>query len=285
MFEPINDLSNQAQAPVRFNTRTRGRKTSVLSPDGTTKLHGPYHRIHVDPRYRHFARIPDRIVRCLDYFEVGCDRLAATRVLAAYYLFIAVVDDALDAGEAHAATTVFAHLSAAPPRAGWHLSEVGRITEELKRQLNYKLDAALRDQFALLYQAVRRERAAASIEAYVEARKAVGGLTADLSYQLIGPLLDADNQNLRTFMKRVGAVGCLVDSVIDLGADQREGLLSFQPTVRDHIKLALITCREGLSIALAHPRLAGLFIMSVLDNIHDRFPASKPSVFAVQGKI
>jgi len=275
MLETITDLLNQAPTPVQFRTLAANPATSPVSADERPRAGEIQTRMLSDPRYGHFARIPGRIVRCLDYFKVGCDRSAAVRILAAYYLFIAVVDDALDSGEPEAAAaTVLAHLSARQPEPGSQLSQVAIITEHLKRQLNYEVGSTIRDQFAVLYETVRSERAAASIQAYIEVRKAVGRLTADLSYQLICPVLDHDNHNLRTFMTRVGEVGCLTDSVIDLSADRREGLLNFQPTIRDRFKLALVTCRAGLSIAVDHPRLAGMFAISILDNIHDRFPAT-----------
>jgi hypothetical protein len=216
-------------------------------------------------------------VRCLDYFGVGCDRFAAARTLAAYYLFIAVVDDAIDSGETQVGAMVLQHLSTRSAASEPLPTDVAVITENLKRELDYQIDSCLRDQFWLLYETVSHEKAAKSIDAYTEVRKAVGQLTADLSYLLISPLLERDSVRLRAFMRKVGAVGCLVDSVIDLDADKRRGLLSFQPTMRDWLKLALITCGEGLSIALRHPRLAGLFLMSILDTIHDRFPLSRPA--------
>jgi hypothetical protein len=125
-----------------------------------------------------------------------------------------------------------------------------------------------------LYKTVCQERSALSIEAYIEVREVVGRLTADLSYVLISPLLDGDEKTLRAFMQNVGAVGCLVDSVIDLSADQRRGLVSFMPTSRDYLKLTLAALRQGLSIGLRHPRLAGLFAHAILDNVRDRFIAT-----------
>jgi hypothetical protein len=95
---------------------------------------------------------------------------------------------------------------------------------------------------------------------------------------LISPLLKGEEQTLRVFMQKVGAVGCLIDSVIDLRADQRRGLVSFLPTRRDHVKLTLAALRQGLSISLRHPRLAGVFADAILDDVRDRFMTTPESM-------
>ena len=272
MFEAISDPSNPAPATGRFKAWKRNRAPSNTVCQIAPNALATYDQILGAARYRHFARIPGRIVRCLNYFKVGGDHAAAARILGAYYLFIAVVDDAIDSGELQTAAKVFEHLAMCKQADPSDLSEVAVMTENLKRQLDYKVDSTIRNELAFLYETVRQERLAGSIEAYLEVRKAVGRLTADLSYVLIKSSLDHDYQTLRTFMRRVGAVGCLVDSVIDLRSDERQGLLNFRPTVRDRVKLTLITLGEGLSIGLDHPGLAGLFAMSILDNLRDRLP-------------
>jgi hypothetical protein len=268
MFEANSDLSNAARASVRFNPWMRHDATARQL---TTRQCEAYDRIVQDPRYRHFVRIPGRIVRCLDYFQVRGDRIAAARILSAYYIFIAVVDNAIDSGEPQAAATVFEHLANPTLTSRPELSDVALTTRNLKEQLDDTVGLTFRNQLGCLYETVCQERSAVSIEAYIDVRKTVGQLTADLSYVLISPLLDGEAKKLRAFMQRVGAVGCLVDSVIDLSADQRRGLVSFIPTRRDHIKLTLAALHQGLSIGLRHPRLAGLFVQAILDNIRDRF--------------
>jgi len=214
----------------------------------------------------------------LDYFHVRGDRIAAARILSAYYLFIAVVDNAIDSGEEQAAATVFAHLANPTQINHAELSDVALITRNLTEQLPDTVALTFRKQLRRLYETVCQEPSVVSIEAYIEVRKVVGTLTADLSYVLISPLLEGEEKTLRAFMQKVGAVGCLVDSVIDLGADQRQGLVGFIPTRHDHLKLALATLRQGLSIGLKHPRLAGLFVHAILDNVRDRFLTSNESV-------
>ena len=74
-------------------------------------------------------------------------------------------------------------------------------------------------------------------------------------------------------MKQVGAVGCLVDSLIDLSADLRLGLLGFRPGPSDYTKLIACILRDGIRVSLEHPRLCGLFLRAIVDNVRDRFHA------------
>ena len=71
-----------------------------------------------------------------------------------------------------------------------------------------------------------RERAAPPVGTYIGHRKAVGRATARQSYLLIRSALREPNHKLSRLMEEIGAVGCLVDSVIDVREDQRSGLLT-----------------------------------------------------------
>ena len=227
-------------------------------------------RIARTPRYQHFVRIPTRIVSCLDYFAVVVDRAAAERALRVYYLFIGVVDHALDSGDATTATIVFDRLKI-PVIDHSMVSDVAFMTEKLKRQLDHHTHPIIVSKLRELYARVVDERYAGSIESYIESRKEIGRLTAEVSYLFIRSLLGREQTQLRRFMERVGAVGCLVDSVIDLSADGKRGLLSFEPTLRCRMKLVWSALIEGSSIALAHPRLIGLFLQAIGDDVRDRF--------------
>jgi hypothetical protein len=120
-----------------------------------------------------------------------------------------------------------------------------------------------------LYQAVVSERKSKTMRAYIEQRKAIGCLTAEVSYLLIRPLLMSENKDLCRFFQKVGEVGCLVDSVIDLRTDDRLGLLSFRPTLRDYFQLTSQMLRDGLKVLLRHASLLGLFLEAISDNCLD----------------
>jgi len=285
MFEAITDSSNQAPPAGLIQLRRRTDGSSSITRQAAINNKQHLDRIARDPRFSHFTRIPARIIRCLDHFHIQCDRIAAGRILRAYYIFIAVVDSAIDSGESQTADIVFEHLANPIPPNQPELSDVALITQHLRLQLDESVSLKFQHQLRWLHETVRQERNAVSIEAYVDVRRAVGQLTADLSYLLISPLFEVEASDLRTFMQQVGSVGCLIDSMIDLRADQRHGLVSFTPTRRAYIKLTLAALREGLSIGVRHPRLVGLFTQAILDNLRDRFIASSASMIGRQEQV
>lgn len=259
LFEAMSDLANH---PVDASPVAR-----LSSEDAADAV---FDRIAREPRYQHFVRIPNRIVSCLDYFEVVVDRAAAERALCAYYLFIGVVDQALDSGDDRIATMVFDRLKSLVIDHSV-VSDAAFMTETLKRELDHNTRPMIVRKLRDLYARVVDERSASSIETYIESRKQIGQLTAEVSYLLIRPLLSNEETQLCRFMERVGGVGCLIDSVIDLRADERRGLLNFEPTLRCRMKLIWSALVAGSSIALAHPRLIGLFLQAIADDIRDRF--------------
>ncbi len=272
MSEAISDLASQARSTTRRRVWTHHDSPTQISFPAATNYDEQYDRIIHAPRYGHFARIPARIVRCLDYFEVECNRPAAAEILGAYYIFIGVVDHAIDSGAPQAAGQVFDLLESPTPNQLGD-SDVVLATTQLSRFVTHEIKPVVTNTLRKLHRAVIEERLATSVELYVDRRKAVGRLTADLSYALIRPVLSGEENILRAFMQRVGAVGCLVDSVIDLGADQRRGLVSFTPTIRDYTKLVRVALFEALTLGWQHPRLAGLFAQGILDIARDRFIA------------
>ena len=244
---------------------------SILLQDAANEIERRFKAIADDPMYRHFVRIPDRIIGCLDYFGADFDRAAVADRMRAYYLFIGVVDHAIDSGEVGTGAMILERFGSRKPSFDTSDSNAKLMTEILKGQITDDIYPLIRENLSELYREVVSERAASSVESYIEYRKAVGRLTADQSYLMIRPLLGGENQRVRLFMQRVGEVGCLVDSVIDLGPDTRRGLLGFRPTTMDFAKLSFCTLREGLSLWVRHLRLTGLFFAAIVDNIRDRF--------------
>jgi hypothetical protein len=230
-----------------------------------------------DSKYQHFVRIPDRILECINHFGIGCDQATARTRLHAYYLFIGVVDDAIDSGRIDIGSLVLEYLRTPAPvfDEASRRSSVKLMTEVLKSHISDEtyplMIAKLRD----LYGQVVSERGATSIDSYIDHRKAVGALTAELSYLLIHPGLSDNGEELCEFMKQVGAIGCLVDSLIDLSADRRLGLLGFKPGLMAYTKLIDCILRDGLRVSLKHLGLSGLFLRAIVDNMRDPFRAKR----------
>jgi hypothetical protein len=245
----------------------------ALPEEAVVDVERLYQTIVLDPKFAHFVHIPERIIHCLDHFGVGCDRMEIEVRLRSYYLFIGVVDDAIDSGQLEIGKQILERLGTRIPSFDeqTRVSCVHLATEVLKRDISDEVYPAVLMKLHELYRAVVKERKARTIAAYIEQREAVGCLTAELSYLLIRPFLKGECQDFCDFMKRVGAVGCLVDSVIDLAVDAELGLLSFQPATGDFLKLVSCTARKGLSLSLKHPALFRLFFEAVSDNVQDRF--------------
>jgi len=235
-----------------------------------------YHHLAADPKYQHFVHIPDRILQCIDYFGITCERAVTRERLHAYYLFIGVVDDSIDSGQMGTGSLILDYLNTAVPfDESVRQSKVKLVTEMLKRQTDDETRPLILNQLRQLNEAVIKERAATSIESYLEQRRAVGALTAEASYVLIRPGLSGEIEPLLRFMRQVGAVGCLIDSLIDLSADRRLGLLGFKPGVRDYGKLLGCILRDGLRVSLTHAGLCRLFVAAIVDNVRDRFRAER----------
>jgi hypothetical protein len=246
-----------------------------------------YRDIADDPKYQHFVRIPDRILQCIDYFGVDCDREVTRSRLHAYYLFIGVVDDAIDSGRVDTGKLVLDYLTTATAvfdEIPEH-SNVRFLTGILRSHIDDETYPLMLDKFRALYREVVSERRATSIDSYIRHRKAVGSLTSELSLLLIRPGLTGDHERLLQFMKHVGAVGCLIDSLIDLRSDRRLGLLGFKPGMMDRGRLIACILRSGLRVSAKHPGLCGSFVRAIADNLADRFRADRiPSASLVSDR-
>lgn len=235
-----------------------------------------YRLVSDDARYGHYARIPARICRCLEHFGVDFERADVERRLHAYYLFIGVADDWIDSCGTEAGEEILSWLlcETLPSFDDEAVRSRARLlTEVLKCYTAGEDYSTVPPKLEVLYRAVARERAAASISEYIDERRTVGRLTAEVSYRLIRPLLRGGRGGLRRFLRDVGEVGCLVDSLIDLKSDEELGLLRFRPTLGDRLQLAAHTLRGGLALALRHPRMFGLFAAAVGDVVLDRHRA------------
>lgn len=235
-----------------------------------------YHDLAGDPKYQHFVRIPDRIIQCIDYFGIVCDRAAVRARLLTYYLFIGVVDDEIDSGRIDAGRLILEYLGTPAPLFDEEAtrSHVRLITEILKYNINQDTYPATIDKLRELYGECVSERTASSIDLYLKHRRSVGRLTAELSYVLIRPAVVGEHEELFRFMQQVGSVGCLVDSLIDLSADSRLGLLGFKPGLMDYVQLIKSILRDGLRVLLKHPGLSPQFLRAIVDNVRDRFRAA-----------
>lgn len=264
-----------AHHPLSDSAVSSETSSSSVNPE----LARRYQTIADDSRYSHFARIPGRIVRFLDSLHLEFDRATVHERLLAHYLFIALVDDAIDSGEANVPQTVFDRLGhvACSVNEISVASDVVIVTEMLKRHIEEHSRLPILSALRRAHREVVRERVATSVGTYISHRKALGRATARQSYLLIQSALSEANQNLCRLMEEIGAVGCLVDSVIDIGEDHRLGLLNFDLTAVNYGKLCLSTAIAGMRVLVKTPALVFLLAEAILDNVRDR-GRSRPSL-------
>ena len=241
-------------------------------PPENPELWRRYQTIIDDARFSHFTRIPERIIRFLESFHVDFDRDTVHKRLLAHYLFIAVVDDAIDSGQEAVAETVFDCLSSVECGVNdlSRASNVAIVTEILKCHVEADNRLPMLRALQRAHREVIRERTAPSIGVYLKHRMTLGRATANQSYLLIQSALSEPNQNLCRLMEEIGAAGCLIDSVIDIGEDDRSGLLNFDLTLVNYGKLCFSAGIAGLRVLAKTPSLVFLLAEAVIDNVRDR---------------
>jgi hypothetical protein len=200
------------------------------------------------------------------------DREIVAERLRAYYLFIGVADDAVDSLGLDAGREILS-IFTAPIGAKPHeprLADAILATENLKHHIQRAANPLLIPKLHELYCHVVLERNSTSMSDYIRQRERVGQLTAEVSFLLIEPFLIARQDDLWRLFRKVGEVGCLFDSVVDLRSDERLGLLRFKPTPRERFALLLLTLSEGLRLTANYPRMLGLFCEAALDVVLER---------------
>lgn len=231
-----------------------------------------YAKLEQDVRFRHYVQIPDHICGSLKYFPIKFDYSAVHDRLYAYYFYIGVVDDVIDRAEVDEGQSVLRQLiqTARDPTIVWPPTPVSVVTERLAVYLRGDLGIRVLATFEQLHEAAIGERKATSLARHVIHRKAVGRLTAQVSYLLIEPLLQGSSHVIGPFMRSVGDVGCLIDSTIDFRSDARNGLLGFCPTPSAHLSIALRALFGGAAVLARHPQLGRVFLNSIYVNLRDR---------------
>src|SRR2546426_8366496 len=141
-----------------------------------------YQAISQDSRYGHYVRIPGRICRCLDYFKIASSRRAVRERLLSYYLFIGVVDDMIDSGRLEGGKEILQQLDDRKPffSEETRQSQAKLVTEVFKCHISLDIYPMILAKLEELYQAVVSERTSKTMQAYIEQRKAIGCLTAEV---------------------------------------------------------------------------------------------------------
>jgi hypothetical protein len=236
--------------------------------------------IAAQQRYSHHLRMPVRICRSLDAFGLSYEPTCTRLKLTVFYLFAGVVDDWLDERWTERGPLLLARLAEPLPCFDRQVVDSAPLlaTEFLKACIAPENYLAVLSGLHELYREVVREYQATDPADYFKARQATGRLTADVSYLLVADELHPaqTRDKVRPFMNEVGAVGNLVDSLVDLPGDQRRGLLGFRSRATDWARLLVECLARGMWLLARHPRLVGLYAAAVHDTWQDATRRSAP---------
>jgi hypothetical protein len=264
-------LSSTAPHVIASN-QTPGFRVPQISEPGPEWIAQRYDAVVKDAKYFQFANIPDRIIRCLELVATIRQTETMRARLLAYSLFIGVVDDEVELAGSEIGDQLLNRL--ANPLSFFdeaaQISKAHFMTEILKQHIGPEVHEEVLARFRDLHRTNLSERTARTVKTYIGQRKSVGRLTAEISYLLIRDCVSFEAIDCCRLMKEVGAVGCLLDSVIDTRTDQRSGNISFRPTLIDFLVLSLATFVAGLRIILKYPRMLSLFWEGMRDNFKDR---------------
>lgn len=222
------------------------------------------------PCFRHYINISDRICSSLDFFDNSYNRTTVHEILKSFYLFIGIVDHAMDLISITIASDVL-HQLKQPSSFSEETLEVPHklSTELLKLNIHPENYNAVLDRFSDLCDAVFNERCSKTISGYIHFRKRIGFLTAEISHLLIEPFLTESNPEILKFFCNVGEAGCLVDSLIDLRSDYRKSLINFMPSFNCYLKVLVHAASIGIPLLWRYPKLFQIFYEAVVDNCRD----------------
>ena len=222
------------------------------------------------PCFKHYINIPDRICSSLDFFDNNYNRTTVHGILESFYLFIGIVDHAMDSISISIATEVLKQLKQ-PNSFSENTLEVPYklATELLKLKIHPAVYNTILDRFSDLCESVFDEQCTKKISEYIRFRKRIGSLTAEISYLLIEPFLTEHNTEILKLFCMVGEAGCLVDSLIDLRSDYSKGLINFTPNFNCYLKLLIHVAVAGVPPVWRHPKLIQIFYEAVVDNCRD----------------
>ncbi len=201
------------------------------------------------------------------------DAESVAQTLRVYYEFIAVVDDAIDSFGLGLSAKIASRVSWTPesPPLENARETYEVVSDRLRAEIPSTSFSNIIAELNLLLEAVIIEDGALTFAKFIDARERVGRLTASVSYHLIEPSLDRSDDTVEEFMSEVGAIGCLVDSLIDFRYDVHRTKVRWHRSIFDWFRLVGLVCSRGRWLLYRYPTLVTVFLGAVLDNFLDRF--------------
>ena len=222
-------------------------------------------------RYTQYASIAPRISQTLAYLGYSFPKDKVHDTLMAYYLFVAIVDDLMDAGQPDIGWRVLDYFRDNDPLADYSCKQLRQACEILRYKIHRDYYQTFLEKLDRLHRKVLEEKAATDSPCYFDLRVLTGGLTAEISFDLIGDVLDHKKPPKNNLIVEIGEVGSLIDSIVDAPADFRNKLMSVSPGFRFYQSLLMRTGKMITGILWRNPQLFGLCLESTADVWLDRF--------------
>lgn len=226
-----------------------------------------------DEKYAPYLKIADKVPHFLDYFQMDYDKQGVKTSLSLYFLWLKCIDEELDTGDEHIGEQVKQNLLNSQPNITEEIiaSTPLLLSEVLKVQTTPATYHHLLENLHELYDSTLSEKTAPSMSQYIYQRKKSGILTAQGAFIMMEPHLLTHNHKFVSFFQQLGALGNIVDSVVDLRNDIHSQTYSFHVTFLDVVQLYTQTSKDAIKVILQHPRLVKQFSKSAVNVLKNSF--------------
>ncbi|TKJ17009.1 hypothetical protein CEE44_00545 [Candidatus Woesearchaeota archaeon B3_Woes] len=219
----------------------------------------------MEERYVPYRNISDRVVSYLDYFNISYVPEDVRKKIGILSIWIKTVDDRIDDFDCNVGIQVLERLRDKSEKfdSETETDEVLYLTELLKKQIEPDRYDNILKSFTELYHAVNTESNSPDIKTYIKNRKRVGRLTAKLFYEIIEPGLQGGLSRFKTLFIELGELGNMADAAVDLNMDKEQGILKFNPRLKDHMRMYMDTIYMGAKTIVKYPGLVSKFYPSI----------------------
>jgi hypothetical protein len=211
------------------------------------------------PKFTLYLNVPIHITRYLDHFSISYPPQQIAGVLGTYFLWLKLADDEIDE---HLKTgeDIFRRLSSGPDES-FNNNEPGLdMLTDILYYASKPSSTAFLEEFSVCRRYAVLETEAVNIRDLAQIRTMEGEMLSLATLSLIEPYIQYGDHSIYDFLPRVGRLGMLLDSMIDLREDSAAGELKFQPGMLDMAYLAMQFMKGTLQIQVHYPFMCTYYI-------------------------